>query len=408
MRSGRAQRFVAIGAVALVSGIAGSVLAVAPASASVTATGFSYTVEPGTTLSVSAPGLLAGSTDTDGGTLSASFNTLPNDGTVNVNSDGSFTYTADQGYTGPDSFTYQVCDSLTFNCATGTVALTVTAPAPTVQNQSYTVRPGTTLVVGAPGVLTGASAPNGDAMTVTQEGYTSQGILSLSNTGAFNFQANSGYLGTDSFAYKACDSVTGLCSATATVVLNITAATPTIVNQNYTDAPKHSLSLGSPGVLTGATVPSGDTLQADTVSYPSSGTLTLDSDGALIYSPDSGFLGTDSFSYKACDATTGLCSSAATVNVRVGAPPVIRGLTVLRVIAHRRFTRVFFAAGDPVPRLIMRGRVPSGLRVLHRGKNRILITGIPARAGRAAFVFVAVNGFAPQARHVLRLFVRLR
>lgn len=399
-------RRAAVGAAALA--LAGFGLAVTGSSAfaAVTAANFSYSVEPGATLSVAAPGLLAGSTDTDGGTPGASTDNFPLHGTASVNSAGSFSFTADQGYTGPDSFTYQVCDSSTFNCATGTVNITITAPTPTVQAQSYTVRPGTTLVIGAPGVLTGASSPNGDALTVTEESYATQGSVALSNSGAFNYQAPSGYVGTDSFSFKACDSVTGLCSATVTVVLNVAAAIPTVVNQDYTDIPKHPLSLGAPGVLANATVPSGDTLQASEISYPSNGLLTLDSDGALTYSPDSGFLGTDSFSYRACDATTALCSTAATVNIRVGSPPLIRGVSILRVSTHQLFTRVFIATGDPAPKLVVRGHLPPGIRLVHRAKNKIVLTGIPQRAGRATFVLYASNGVAPQGRKLLRLFIR--
>jgi hypothetical protein len=60
-------------------------------------------------------------------------------------------------------------------------------------------------------------------------------------------------------------------------------------------------------------------------SLPSHGTVTIDADGALLYLPDAGFSGTDTFSYVANDGT--LDSNLATVSVTVLAaepepPPV--------------------------------------------------------------------------------------
>ena len=55
--------------------------------------------------------------------------TNPTNGMVVFNSDGSYTYTPNNGYTGSDSFTYRVCD-LTLPaplCATATVTITITS-----------------------------------------------------------------------------------------------------------------------------------------------------------------------------------------------------------------------------------------------------------------------------------------
>jgi autotransporter-associated beta strand protein len=68
----------------------------------------SYTVAPGETLSTTAAnGVLAGDTDPQGLPLTAALLSLPAEGTLAFNADGSFTYTPNGGYVGPDSFTYQ-------------------------------------------------------------------------------------------------------------------------------------------------------------------------------------------------------------------------------------------------------------------------------------------------------------
>lgn len=91
------------------------------------ATGESYNVTPGMTLSINAAsGVLVNDTDADAGDLlTAQMTSGTSDGVVNLNADGSFTYTPDIGFTGTDSFTYVANDgdadsnevTVTFNVA---------------------------------------------------------------------------------------------------------------------------------------------------------------------------------------------------------------------------------------------------------------------------------------------------
>jgi PKD repeat protein len=75
-------------------------------------------------LTVAAPGVLANDTDPDGDALTAQLVSSTPNGTVSLQSDGSFTYTPSAGFTGDDSFSYTASDgSLT---STATVTITVT------------------------------------------------------------------------------------------------------------------------------------------------------------------------------------------------------------------------------------------------------------------------------------------
>jgi autotransporter-associated beta strand protein len=89
----------------------------------------SYTATQGSTLTVAAPGVLANDTGPKGSYygLTASLVTGPANGTLSLDSDGSFTYTPNPGYFGTDSFTYEAGDSYG-NSAPATVSITV-APA---------------------------------------------------------------------------------------------------------------------------------------------------------------------------------------------------------------------------------------------------------------------------------------
>ena len=77
-----------------------------------TANDDSYDATDGQTLSVGHPGVLANDTDEDPNTLTAALDSTTAKGTLNLNADGSFTYT----YTGgaapdTDSFTYHAVDN---------------------------------------------------------------------------------------------------------------------------------------------------------------------------------------------------------------------------------------------------------------------------------------------------------
>lgn len=69
-----------------------------------------YSTAPDTALTVPAPGVLGNDTDGDNDGLTAVLVSNPGNGTLNLNADGSFTYTPDAGFTGSDSFTYQAND----------------------------------------------------------------------------------------------------------------------------------------------------------------------------------------------------------------------------------------------------------------------------------------------------------
>jgi hypothetical protein len=71
----------------------------------------SYVVNGNSTLTVTAPGVLANDTPVSGTTLTASPLTMPVHGTLAMTGDGGFVYTPANGFGGPDSFTYQAHDA---------------------------------------------------------------------------------------------------------------------------------------------------------------------------------------------------------------------------------------------------------------------------------------------------------
>jgi hypothetical protein len=103
-------------------------------------------------------------------------------------------------------------------------------------------------------------------------------------------------------------------AAAATVVPPPNAG-PLARDDAYTVEQDTLLAVETPGVLANDTDGDGDALYAEKLTDPAHGTVELDPDGALTYIPDRGFVGTDSFRYRAVD-TAGE-SNAATVTITV-------------------------------------------------------------------------------------------
>ncbi|KAA0077324.1 tandem-95 repeat protein, partial [Mycolicibacterium sp. P9-64] len=98
------------------------------------ATNDSYNLGANGSVTVPATGVLANDTDVESSPLTAVLVTGPAHGTLNLNADGSFTYTATSAYSGSDSFTYMASDGTTTgNIATVTITDTIKPTAVDVQ-----------------------------------------------------------------------------------------------------------------------------------------------------------------------------------------------------------------------------------------------------------------------------------
>jgi VCBS repeat-containing protein len=276
----------------------------------------SYATDEDTTLSVAAPGVLGNDTDVDGDSLTAARVTGPSHGTLTLNGNGSFSYTPDANYNGPDSFTYKASDG-TADSNAATVSITVRAvnDAPVARDDSYSTDEDTTLTVAAPGVLANDTDVEGDLLTAVRGTGPSHGTLTLNADGAFTYTPNANFNGTDSFTYKATDGQDASAPATVSIKVNAVNDAPVAVNDSYATDEDTTLSVAAPGVLGNDTDVDGDSLTAVRVTGPSHGTLTLNGNGSFSYTPDANYNGPDSFTYKARDGSTD--SNVATVSLTV-------------------------------------------------------------------------------------------
>ncbi len=178
-------------------------------------------------------------------------------------------------------------------------------------------------------VLTNDTDPDGNTpLTVSLVTGPGNGSLSLNPNGTFSYTPNADFNGTDTFTYSVRDSL-GASSNLASVVLSITAVNdaPVAVNDSYTINSTATLNVGSAaGVLANDT--DIDTalsaLTASLVSTVTHGTLTLNADGSFTYTPNTGFTGTDSFTYRVNDGSlnSGVATVSIAVTATVNTPPI--------------------------------------------------------------------------------------
>lgn len=287
-------------------------MTVTPVNDSPTAADDSYAVDEDQTLTVdAAAGLLLNDSDVDGDALIASIATDPVNGSVSVNADGSFVYTPNANFNGSDTFTYTVSDgTLT---ATGTVSITINAiaDAPIVGGDAYSTGEDVPLTVDATmGVLANDVASEGGALVAAVVTPPEHGTLTMNDDGSFSYTPEANWNGTVNFEYSATGEDGEVTTGTATIVVEPLNDAPVAADDSF----------DVDGEMTGSVMANdsdvdGNTLTAALIEGPSSGELTLNSDGSFTYSPEDGFEGDVSFRYQLNDGMAN--SNVATVTLHV-------------------------------------------------------------------------------------------
>ena len=104
--------------------------------------------------------------------------------------------------------------------------------------------------------------------------------------------------GTSNVTVTASNGVTPAATQTFSIKVN---GGPNVSNDLYTTTQNIPLTVAAPGVLSNDTDPEGDPLTAVLVANPNRGTVTLNSDGSFIYTPNANISGGDFFTYRAND-----------------------------------------------------------------------------------------------------------
>ncbi|MBI1193738.1 MAG: tandem-95 repeat protein [Bacteroidetes bacterium] len=282
---------------------------------------------------------LANDSDLDGNIDVTSFSLIVSalNGSISFDAgSGTATYTPAPGFFGSDSAQYQICDDgtpLPAACDSAWMVFTVleVPPLPNVKpialRDTASVFEDNAVVLA---VLANDGDPDGALVPATLSIWS--GPLQASATvdlltGTVLFTPNPDVYGPDSFAYRICDNgLTTKCdSAWVRVqVLPVNDAPLAVNDTAFTgmDTAVTVFILLNDSDIDGAI----DAFTASMVSPPLNGIATYDpATGALLYTPNAGFIGTDTLAYAVCDdgfPLPALCDTAL-VFIHVGwVPPV--------------------------------------------------------------------------------------
>jgi|GEM_PF-1158497 len=151
-------------------------------------------------------------------------------------------------------------------------------------------------------VLANDSDPDGDPLQITDFAQGSKGVVELNSDGTLTYRPNQDANGEDQFTYAISDGRGG--TATATVSVNIRPINdpPVPVNDHAETAMNTPVTLD---VLANDSDPDGDSLTVIGVGPAAHGSVVLNTDGTVTYTPEAGYFGTDSFTYDISDGNGG-------------------------------------------------------------------------------------------------------
>lgn len=301
----------------------------------------SYTTDRNKALNVPAPGVLQNDTIANPFNSSARVINNPSNGTLNLNSNGSFSYVPYPGFYGSDSFTYEASNGWIFPSRdTANVTITVAhnnLHQPVAQHDQYQLDEDTSINISAgDGVLKNDSDGDFDSLSAVRVRNPVHGSVTLNTDGSFGYSPQANFYGTDTFTYRASDGT--FTSDEVTVTLQIKpvndppAAEPDRYLTNATSSRPFVINQPANGVLKNDTDQDGDPLTASLIEKPQNGILVLNPDGTFTYTPDSGF-GTDAanaidhFTYQVDDGQGG--KNTALVEIQVDVIPPKPAIWVL-------------------------------------------------------------------------------
>lgn len=296
----------------------------------------SYSLDKNSSLTVTAPGVLANDFDIDGDALqvNSSVAVAPVNGTVSLSPDGAFSYTPTANFTGEDSFAYQLSDEQgAVAQAKVTLRVGMANAAPVALNDSYELsEDGQLTVTAAGGILANDSDPDGDSISLvtTLLSTVENGQLLLATDGSFNYIPNQDFFGTDSFIYQISDPSGLVSSATVSFTVLPQNDPPAVQAASYSMRPYSILSILTPGLLNYAfDVDDQELILAtEPVVDPIKGTVSLEADGSFTYVANYDASGTDSFIFRVLDDDGASGTGIVVINfVTQGVAPVLNNAT---------------------------------------------------------------------------------
>ncbi len=290
------------------------------------ATNDTYDIHAGSVLVVTAPsGPLVNDYDHDGDVISA-LNIVQDvtNGSLHW-TQGGFSYAPNPGFTGIDTFSYEVTDGVTIDVAT--VTIRVVNFAPEAHSQNLTTQHDVSV---KGNFLAGAFDADGDHLTVvvtpdiTKGTYTAPG-----SNGEFTYTPKAGFTGRDTIVYKLFDGQ--VYSPEVSIAIDVTNAAP--ITTDFRTAIHWSTTDVTGNLLWGSfdTDIKDAELKIEKISEPQWGYATIQSSGFFQYIPDTSKLklGNDSFAFRVTDGAGATAIGVVTIALTDNTPIAVPDATIV-------------------------------------------------------------------------------
>ena len=263
------------------------------------------TLDEDTSLSIDVTSSASGLT---GANFSILILTPPNHGTTVINADGSITYTPRANFNGQDNFSYIISDGFG-GTHEASINLFVAAvnDAPVAEDDNAIADSSGAATIH---VLTNDSDLDGDTLALESVVQPTNGTVSINNDGTIAYVANDHFSGQDSFTYTITDGNGG----TSTAIVTVTVAPAINEAPVLTVESTKTINEDSSTAITYSATDIDGT--ATVTATAENGTVVVNNNGTLTYTPNENFFGSDTITVTATDndGATTVQTSAITVN----------------------------------------------------------------------------------------------
>jgi hypothetical protein len=164
-------------------------------------------------------------------------------------------------------------------------------------------------------VLANDSDPDGNSLTVAGIGQPAHGTAGINADGTISYTPVANHFGDDSFTYTISDGAGGVANSTVSITVASVNDVPVALNDIAITGADTPLPIDVPA---NDRDDDGDGLTVTGAGTAQNGTVAVQANGAILYSPNAGFIGIDTFEYTVGDGNGGTDTATATVHVGTG------------------------------------------------------------------------------------------
>lgn len=285
------------------------------------------------------------------------------------------------------SFTYSITDGQATDSATVNLTIGGNIPPVAIDDVADIDLGGTATI----SVLANDTDANGDPLTIDGFSQPANGTATISGNQIIYTPDDPTFSGTDTFTYSISDGQGGSDTATVTVTVGVNA--PPIAGDDAVTAAANGTA--TIDVLANDTDPEGDPLTIVGIGSPGNGSAILDGSN-VVYTPNTGFEGADSFTYSITDGNGGTATATVNVTVDVNEAPVANPDATSIAAASTATINVLGNDNDPDgdPLTIVGVSDPeNGVILSFAGNEVFYMPNVPALPGVDA-TFVGVDTFS--------------